>query len=519
MTRLEERRATASPSQPVFHFFGRFIDRWGFAQIGVAGLTGTVLITLGSYGAGALPANDPTRHLPIIGLLRHGWLGLHVALGFYYLGLTLLILAWLVLGRLLLTGSTSGTTAIGRPVIDPAVLRRTLIRWMLPLLVSMPLASMDMYSYAAQAQLARLGRDPYTFTPADLPGKFLDNVAWKWVDTPSPYGPLWVTVSRWVATLTGNHALITVFALRLIPFAAIVVIAYLLPGLARRFGKRGDLALWIAIANPLVLVHGVGGGHNDAVMVAFMIAGLAVVLRPNADWRHLVLGAALMALAAAVKAPGAVGVAFVVPIYLYGKSDHQPLTLRPLDWLRQCAIAAAAAVPVFALITWMVGYGNGWTKQLSPNIPVINFMSLPTMAAVVYRLATGQPNAGSLVEHTVRLCRSIGTIISVCLLVFLWLRSTRGNALRLFALSMLTVVLLSPAVQPWYFTWALTLAALFLVAPKQLSWLAAASVALTLLIRPMGSGLEIAPYVIAVVVAGLGSRALLGPVVHGVRAR
>jgi alpha-1,6-mannosyltransferase len=506
---VRQARPATAGTHRVLTACGRFIDGWNFRKVGVVGLIGTVLITLGSYGAGALPANDPTRYMPVIGLLRHGWLGLHVALGLYYLGLTVLVIAWLVLGRILLTGSRQGITAVEREVIEPAVLRRTLLRWMLPLLVSMPLASMDLYSYAAQAQLARLGRDPYTFTPADLPGKFLDNVAWKWVDTPSPYGPLWVTVSRWVATITGDHALISVLVLRLLPFAAIVLTARLIPGLARRFGGRGDLALWLAIANPLVLVHGVGGGHNDAVMVALMVAGLAVVLRPGADWRHLAAGAALMSLAAAVKAPGAVGVAFIVPIFLAGR-----MNLRLRDWLRYCLLAAAAAVPVFALITWMVGYGNGWTKQLSPAVPVINFMSVPTILAVGYRFITGQPHAATIVDHTVRAFRQVGTIVSATLLTFLWFRSTRSHPLQLMALALLAVVLLSPAVQPWYFTWALIPAALFIVAPRQVSWVAAASVALTLLIRPMGSSLEVAPYVPAVLAAALGARALLGPVVH-----
>ncbi|MCW2541350.1 MAG: hypothetical protein JWN95_3075 [Frankiales bacterium] len=507
------RSASAPADEPrVLNWFGRAAEGWSFSRITRAGLIATILISIGSYGAGALPANDPTRHIPVVGLLRHGAVGLHVSLAMYYFGLVLLVGTWLILGRLLLTGSTSGTEAIGREVIAPRVLRRTMLLWMAPLLASMPLASMDLYSYAAQAQLARLGRDPYTFTPADLPGKFLDNVAWKWVDTPSPYGPLWVTVSRWVATLTGDHALISVLVLRLIPFAAIVLTARLLPGLAARFGGRGDLTLWIAIANPLVLVHGVGGGHNDAVMVAFIVAGLAVVLRPNANWRHLAVGAALMSLSAAVKAPGAVAVAFVVPVYLAGRPG---VTTRDVkDWLRACAVAVVAAVPVFALITWIVGYGNGWTKQISPGVPVINFMSIPTMLAVAYRLVTGEPHAGTLVDHTVRAFRRVGSVVSALLLIFLWFRSVRGAAIQLLALALLTVVILSPAVQPWYFTWTLTIGALFIVAPRPLSWIAAASVALTLLTRPMGSSLEMAPYVPAVIAAGLASRALLGPVVH-----
>jgi alpha-1,6-mannosyltransferase len=508
MARSELHEQVATGSHRTLRWFGRFVDDWDLTRTTRIGLLGTVLIALGSFGAGALPANDPTRHIPVVGLLRHGWIGLHTALALYYAGLIILIITWLALGRLLLTGSSQGTSAVSHEVIEPSVLRRTLVKWMIPLLFGMPLASMDLYSYAAQAQLSRHGFDPYSATPADLPGKFLDNVAWKWVDTPSPYGPLWVAVSRWVAALTGNHALVSVLLLRLLPFAAIVITAYLLPGLARRLGRRGDLAIWIAIANPLVLVHGVGGGHNDAVMVAFMVGGIAVALRPNANWRHLAAGAALMSLATAVKAPGIVGVAFIVPIYLAGRSS-----LRLRDWARSCVIVLAAGLPVFAFISWIAGVGLGWARQVSPAVPVINFMSLPTLLAITYRFVIGAANAGTLVDETVRGFRRVGTVISGALLVFVWFRAVRGSALQLFALALVSVVVLGPAVQPWYFTWALTIAALFIVAPRQLSWVAALSVALTLLTRPMGSSLEMAPWVPAILAAGLASRALLGPVV------
>ncbi|MDQ2839122.1 MAG: polyprenol phosphomannose-dependent alpha 1,6 mannosyltransferase MptB [Actinomycetota bacterium] len=498
--------------------FGGFVQGWTLSTIGRVGLLGTALIALGSFGAGALPANDPTRHIPVIGLLRHGSIGLHTALGLYYLGLVVLIGAWLVLGRLLLTGSPRGDTEIGAEVISPIALRRMLIRWMAPLLVGMPLASSDLYSYAAQAQLARHGLDPYTTTPADLPavdlGKFLDNVAWKWVDTPSPYGPLWVAVSKWVAAATGNHALISVLLLRLLPFGAVLLTARLLPVLAQRYSKRADLALWIAVANPLILVHAVGGGHNDAVMVALIVCGLVVVTRPAANWHHLIAGVALMTLAAAVKSPGLVAVAFVIPIYLAGRRG---LSWR--DWARHCAVTVLIAIPVFAAVSLMAGVGLGWTKQVSSGVPVINFMSIPTLFAVLYRASIGAAHAGSLVDGTVRDFRNVGTVVSALLLVALWYRAVRGHLdrrlpLKLLAIGLLSIVVLGPAVQPWYFTWALTVAAVLFVAPRRMFWVATGSIALTLLTRPMGSSLEASAYLPAVLAAALASRSLLGPVVH-----
>lgn len=519
MTASVQRELPAPVPAPVpvsLRWFARAVDGWGLRRIGRAGLLGTVMIALGSFGAGALPANDPTRLIPVLGLLRHGQPGLHAALALHYLGLVLVVIAWLLLGRLLLTGSTRGDRASTAQLVPTSALRRMLVGWSVPLVFGMPLASSDLYSYAAQAQLARHGLDPYTTTPADLPlvdlGKFLDNVAWKWVDTPSPYGPLWVAVSKWVAALTGDHAMISVLLLRLLPFAAVALTALLLPVLAGRYGKRADLALWLAIGNPLILVHAVGGGHNDAVMVALIVAGLVLVTRPLAGLRDLVAGVALMTLAAAVKSPGLVAVAFAVPIYLAGRAGGGRLNLRSRDWVRHCAIAAGVALPVFAVVSLVAGVGLGWARQVSSGVPVINFMSIPTMLAVGYRAAIGAEHAGTLVDATVRDFRNAGLIVSAVLLVMLWFRAVNGSALKLLALALASVVVLGPAVQPWYFSWSLTIAAVFLLAPRQLGWIAAASIALTLLTRPMGSSLEMAVYVPAVLAAVLATRALLGPV-------
>ena len=68
--------------------------------------------------------------------------------------------------------------------------------------------------------------------------------------------------------------------------------------------------------------------------------------------------------------------------------------------------------------------------------------------------------------------------------------------------------------QPWYFTWALTVAAVLLVRPRAMFLVATASISLTLLTRPMGSSLEASAYIPAVLAAALAARSLLGPVVH-----
>jgi alpha-1,6-mannosyltransferase len=243
-------------------------------------------------------------------------------------------------------------------------------------------------------------------------------------------------------------------------------------------------------------------------MVALMLGGLTVVLRPGANWRHLVMGAALMTLAAGVKVPGAVGIAFIVPIYLYAQDNP-----RLREWVGSCAIVLAVTVPMFALASWIAGVGLGWTHQVTSAVKVINFMSVPTMAAVAYRFAIRAAHAGTVVDSTVRTFRTIGSYVSAALLVALWFRASRGAAIQMFALSLAVIVLLGPAVQPWYFTWTLSIVALFMVNPRQLSWIAGASVALTLLTTPMGSPLALGPYIPAVIAAGLASRALLGPVV------
>jgi len=176
---------------------------WGsphLRKIVLVGLGGSALLALGSLGAGAPPVYDPVKRTPVLALLRDP-IGERAALAFVYAGLAVLGMAWLYLGRALRRGE-EGT--------DTGRLLKIAALWGAPLVFSVPLFSRDLYAYAAQAQIAHAGLDPYRFGPVSLPGPFLDEISGMWVDTPAPYGPLFLGIGRAVATVTGDRVVTTV---------------------------------------------------------------------------------------------------------------------------------------------------------------------------------------------------------------------------------------------------------------------------------------------------------------------
>lgn len=472
--------------------------RLSAAQLIRIGAAGSAMLLLGSLGSGAMPGYDLVAHVPVLSVFRSGWVGLRVAMALTYLGLAAMGFAWLMLGRALIDGADG---------LGVRELRRAALLWGAPLLLAAPLFSRDLYSYAAQAQIVHAGLDPYTATPADLPGRFLDEVAWRWVDSPAPYGPLWLMLGDAVAFICGEGVMRTVFAIRLLGVAGIVLCAWMLPILARRVGARADLALWLGVLNPLVLLHGIAGGHNDALMLGLAVAGLTVVAgaRPGTalrrDLRLLAAGAALTALAIAVKSPAAIILAFCVPFWAHQRGEIARLR----TWLVGCATALASALATFAAVTAISGVGLGWIKQVNTSIPVVNWLSLPTTSAMLWRALHGV-GINSRLDGTVEAFRMAGTIATLIVLAACWFGARRWNPMTMCAVGLAVTVLLGPSVQPWYYVWALTvLAATTLVARRRaLAWLAFASVALTLTTLPEGSSIAGQPIPLALVLIAAG---------------
>jgi hypothetical protein len=451
----------------------------------LAGLGGSVLMLLGSLGSGALPVYDPVKRTPVIGMLREG-VGETIALTLVYAGLAVLCLAWLHLGR---------AVRHGEPGTEEGRLKRIGALWAAPLLVSVPLFSRDLYSYAAQAQITHAGLDPYTQGPASLPGPFLDEISRMWVDTPAPYGPLWLSLGRLIAMVTRDHVVLTVLCMRLLAVCGVLLLARYLPRLAVARGVDPRGALWLGLLNPLVLAHFVAGGHNDALMLGLVVAGVTIAVEA-ADERQLLAGVAVASCAVMVKAPAVLAVAFLAPIWASRLTGRATLA-------RACLRVSAIALATFVAITLASGLGLGWVRALNTPGQVVTWLSIPTGLGRLTELLRGAQNFVTSEDPVISVFRIVGQAATAVLVLGLWLRARRIGALAGLTLALLAVVMLGPVVQPWYVLWPIAGAAVIAL-PKRVWLLAAgASVWLAMMITPQGENLflEIAP-VFATGIAG-----------------
>jgi alpha-1,6-mannosyltransferase len=422
------------------------------------GATGTVLMAIGALGAGARPVvQDPTFGVRLLNLPSRIQT---VSLTMTTTGAVMMALAWLMLGRFAL-----GDRRMSRGDLD-----RTLLLWMLPLLIAPPMYSKDVYSYLAQSEISLEGLDPYRVGPASglgLGHVFTLSVPSLWRETPAPYGPMFLWIGRGISALTGENIVAAVLCHRLVVLAGVGLIVWAVPRLARRCGVAEVSALWLGAANPLLIMHLVAGIHNEALMLGLMLTGAELALRgldlPRlmpASWRigpdweplgMLVAGSVLIVLSSQVKLPSLLALGFVTMALAYRFGG----TFKAL--LLSGGAMSALALAVMAIVGWISGLGFGWIYTLGTANVVRSWMSPPTLMA----LGTGQ--VGILLglgDHTtavLALTRAIGVLIIMVMVCWLLLAVFRGRLHPIGGLgvALCVTVLLFPVVQPWYLLWAI----------------------------------------------------------------
>jgi alpha-1,6-mannosyltransferase len=283
--------------------------------------------------------------------------------------------------------------------------------WRIPLLLNPPTLSTDIYRYAWDGRLQRLGYDPYLVVPSDSAVRHLhtaETLLMNHPDFPTPYPAVAELFFRAVTKLDDSARAMK----SAIVLCDVAVVAVLLWGL---WGYHRSPWWVLAYAwNPLVVLEGAGNGHVDLLGALCLVVAAVSLARGRRT-----VSAVCFALA--------VGVKFL------------PVTLAPLFWgrirLRDAAlgvgILAALYIPFLGHGELPLGSLGGYLARWRVNAPVYSALEwvFPTKGLVGVPVAAGFAMA-------------------------LWARRHLAlNSPEAWAWPMAMTLLFAPTIFPWYLVW------------------------------------------------------------------
>lgn len=290
------------------------------------------------------------------------------------------------------------------------------------------LFSTDVFSYIAYARMGVLhGLNPYLHGPvaANTDGIY-KYVGDDWRKVATAYGPLYTLLSYPLALLGLKGA---VWGAKVMALAASAGTLALTWRCARIRGYDPPTALLAVGANPLYLLYGLGGAHNDLIMTFFMMAAVALVFAE----RDAPAGASVV-VGALAKATAAV----LLPFMLLSRRKVSAL------WGAAAALVAVAVVsyPVFGL------HGLDVVSALNRDAALVSTDSFPTEIAHLL----GKPGVFPA-DHTL-----LKAALVLIVLHLLW-RTWRGyDWVAASGWTLLAIAVTSTWLLAWYTLWTLPLA-------------------------------------------------------------
>jgi len=317
--------------------------------------------------------------------------------------------------------------------ISPRVALVSIVGLSALFLLAPVILSTDVFSYQAYGRMGTLyATNPYLHGPSTI---MLDPlysfIGSKWVSTPTAYGPLFTALSYGLAHLDISASVIAYKSLAALAFLVTIGLVW---KAARIRGLDPVRAAIIVGLNPLTVVWGLGGGHNDLLMLAPLIAGVYVLLQ-----KREATGGVMIAVATAIKLTGGVLLPFAL--------------VRPQANRRRLLLGAGVASALIAVLGLAL-FGTGQFHLLTTlrnNQAAGNWQSIPGFIST----ETGLGSVGRFVGLLLGIAFA-GVTAWLLLLVY------RGRLDWVAGAAWATVAMLMTAssLLPWYIAWLTPLAAL-----------------------------------------------------------
>jgi hypothetical protein len=321
--------------------------------------------------------------------------------------------------------------------------------------LSPPLTLTDVFNYINYGRMEVVHHlNPYTTIPIVEPHDDPSYVLSNWHELLSPYGPLF-TLFTFVVVPLGVAA--SFWALKIVLAGASLATVFLVWKCAGLLGRDPLAAVALVGLNPIVLVWGLGGDHNDALMVMFIVFGIYLLLRARVaaergggeeahgrirGWLLPLVGLELGGGAAFVVATGIKASAGVlIPIVLAS-------LLRSPRALVQVLIGMIAAGVVVGGLS-LLAFGLH-IPDLSTQSHVVSNESIPNLIGLA--IGSGGETEG--------LRRVMAGALVIVMLLCCQLAWRRRDAITASGWASVALLLALSWVLPWYVLWALPLAAL-----------------------------------------------------------
>jgi hypothetical protein len=302
------------------------------------------------------------------------------------------------------------------------------------LLLGPPLSLTDVFNYLHYGRMhANDGLNPYVSLPLSDPADAAYRYS-NWHHLPSPYGPLFTLLTEGLAPLKLATAYWTWKAIAL---AASIGMLATVAFTAGRLGRSPKRAVAFVGLNPLVLVYGIGGAHNEPLVLlcATGAVALAVVGRDETAEPWWDVGAGACAVLAGGFKPSA---ALLAPVVVLGCRRRLP------------ALAGAAGAGALVLAVVGLRYG-GHLPAAGIQDRLVTPLSIPNTLAALG--GQGGETAGDRALAHV----ALGLAAVAAAAVVAWRRAWLPGAVGFLMLA--AVVTLGWTV-PWYVWWILPFAVL-----------------------------------------------------------
>ncbi|HXN37204.1 MAG TPA: glycosyltransferase 87 family protein, partial [Solirubrobacteraceae bacterium] len=400
-------------------------QRWAPALVGLLSLL-LVAATLEIVLDGALGHSPLVPPSPDIA----GWLtGIGERLGYRVFLIALLVSSGAYAGLVALSGRSSSNRA-GAAVMPG--------RWAIALVAALQLIvfagpillSTDVFSYIAYARMGvEHGLNPYTHGPVAIVGDpVFKYVGEDWIHVATAYGPLYTLLSYPLAPLGLVGAL---WAMKLEALLASAGMLALTWRCARTRGLDPVRAILIVGANPLYAIYGLGGAHNDLIMMLAMMAAVSLTITPAPTRGREATAAATVVAGALIKAT----VAVLLPFMIVSRRRLGPI------------VGALAGIALGALVGY-VAFGIHGIDVVAALNRDAAFVSTDSFATEIAHLV-GKPGVFPI-DHDLLKAALVLVIVHL-----LW-RTWRGydwvaaSGWALLAISVTSTWLLA-----WYILWPL----------------------------------------------------------------